>query len=119
MERVSQQLLSLQKHSFRWVRSLQQNTRFLRDSFRRAARRILAAAPAAVPICRPMSMLDLTPDERAAIKTAALPIPRDRKATFKQAVIAALADLPTRGPGIVHRIIVEAQRRYIDPPRVA
>jgi hypothetical protein len=64
-------------------------------------------------------VIDLTLDEVAAIAVAARPIPRDLQAAFKQAVAAALATVPERGPGIVHRIICEAQRQYIDPPSVA
>jgi hypothetical protein len=66
-----------------------------------------------------MTMLDLTTDERAAIKTAAIPIPRDRRDDFLWAVTDALAVVPERGPGVVHRIIREAQRQYIDPPNFA
>jgi hypothetical protein len=64
-------------------------------------------------------VIDLTIDEVAAIAVAARPIPRDLQSAFKQAVAAALASVPERGPGVVHRIIREAQRSFLDPPRVA
>jgi hypothetical protein len=65
----------------------------------------------------------LTADERTAIETAARPIPRDQRDAFMKAVRAALATVPERGPGIVHRVIREAQRQFrgaaavpFDPP---
>jgi hypothetical protein len=86
------------------------------DEFRRGERG-QNGAPAT--ISNTMTTLDLTADEIAAIATAANVLPRDRRDDFREAVRAALAVVPERGPGIVHRVIVEAQRQYLDPPRVA
>jgi hypothetical protein len=66
-----------------------------------------------------MEPIVLTGDEAAAIATAAKPLSRDQRNAFIKAVIDALAVVPGRGPDVTHRIIREAQRQYIDPPRVA
>jgi hypothetical protein len=51
-----------------------------------------------------------------AIHAAAAPLdPRQRDA-FKAAVLAALAEAPELGPGVVHRTIRETQRQFRDPP---
>jgi hypothetical protein len=66
-----------------------------------------------------MEPIVLTGDEAAAIATAAKPLSRDQRDAFIKAVIASLVTAPERGPGVVHRIIREAQRQYIDPPNAA
>jgi hypothetical protein len=61
----------------------------------------------------------LTADERTAVETAARPLPRDQRDAFLREVIGALVTVPERGPGVVHRVIREAQRKYFDPPNMS
>ena len=61
------------------------------------------------PVC-------LSDDELSAVMNAARPLaPRDRD-RFLQAVAQAIAALPVRGPGSVHRAIQATFRMHYDPP---
>jgi hypothetical protein len=44
------------------------------------------------------------------------PLAPEKRGAFVEAVAAALATCPAIGPGAVHRIIVDVQRTYFDPP---
>ena len=48
-----------------------------------------------------------------------LPIERDRRNAFLNAVAKALAASPSRGPGVAHCIAREVQREYFIPPRMS
>jgi hypothetical protein len=57
----------------------------------------------------------LTDSELDAIMAAARPIAVARRDAFLQAVAAALNGREI-GPGVVHRVCAETQRRFFDPP---
>jgi hypothetical protein len=62
-----------------------------------------------------MTPLSLTDEELDCVMRAAAPLqPRDRD-PFLQDVADALQGLEI-GPGILHRVVCEIQRRYWDPP---
>ena len=63
-----------------------------------------------------MSPLNLSDDELDQILAASMPLDRDRRAPFVEAVTAELATCPLLGPGVVHRAIVNQQRHFYDPP---
>jgi len=52
----------------------------------------------------------------SAIFAASHPLPPDRRSDFLVDVARELAALREVGDGAVHRVIVETQRRYFDPP---
>jgi hypothetical protein len=52
----------------------------------------------------------------AAVWAAAHPLPPDRRAAFLEAVAVELAQAPIVGDGLLHRIILQVQRRYFDAP---
>ena len=64
-----------------------------------------------------MPVVSLSDTELTAIMDAARPLaPGDRDA-FLRSVAAELAQYPDElGPGVVHRLVREVQRRYFDPP---
>jgi hypothetical protein len=51
-----------------------------------------------------------------AVLAASYPLPPKSRSAFLADVAVALARLPEIGPGAVHRVIVETQRKYFDPP---
>jgi hypothetical protein len=61
------------------------------------------------------SPVKLTDEQMDALMRAAAPLaPRDRK-PFLEDVARALNGREV-GPGLLHRVVVEVQRRYWDPP---
>jgi hypothetical protein len=58
----------------------------------------------------------LTDDELTAVFQAAAPLARDVRDSFLQHVAAALATCTEIGPGTVHRVCRETQKRFFDPP---
>jgi hypothetical protein len=65
------------------------------------------------PLMRGKNMLALSDDEMTAIADAANPIPYARRAAFLEEVGARLGALPERGPGATHRVIREAQHKFL------
>jgi hypothetical protein len=63
-----------------------------------------------------MSPLKLTDDELDAVLAAARPLDVGDRDAFLQAVAAALQGAGEIGPGVVHRVCAELQRRFWDPP---
>jgi hypothetical protein len=61
--------------------------------------------------------MDLTAAEQRMIRTAAMPVPPDRRSAFVDAVLDALALQPEPGPGAVFRAIAAMQVRYRDVPQ--
>jgi hypothetical protein len=53
-----------------------------------------------------------------AVMNAARPIAVDRRDAFLKEIADALASYSEVGPGVVHRICAEQQRRYFDPPNL-
>jgi hypothetical protein len=64
----------------------------------------------------PMPLIRLTDDELDAVMAAARPIAVERRDAFLQDVARALASCVELGPGVVHRVCAETQRRFFDPP---
>jgi hypothetical protein len=63
-----------------------------------------------------MAPLALTDEQLHAVMRAAFPLqPRDRDA-FLRDVATALQGISELGPGLLHRVVCEVQRRYWDPP---
>jgi hypothetical protein len=65
-----------------------------------------------------MPPIKLTDDELTAVLAAAKPIAIDRRDDFLQAVANELSRYAELGPGIVHRVIVQVQRDFFDPPHL-
>lgn len=63
-----------------------------------------------------MQPIQLSDQQMDAIFAASHPLPPDRRSDFLAAVARELATLPLVGDGAVHRIIMDVQRRYFDPP---
>jgi len=63
-------------------------------------------------------MINLPDSAVDAVYAAAAPIPSHLRDAFVADVAAMLAQLPEIGPGVVHRAIVVAQRKYFDPPEL-
>ncbi len=62
--------------------------------------------------------LALTDAQMVAVLNAARPIPREDRDHFLQAIADALRDQAMLGDGVVHRTIVEVQRRFLSPPTI-
>lgn len=65
-----------------------------------------------------MSPISLSDQELSQIMAASAPLPPPQRPRFMQAVADRLAVYPeaSRGAGLVHRILVETQRKFFDPP---
>jgi hypothetical protein len=63
-----------------------------------------------------MPPIRLSDSEFNAVMSAARPIPVERRDDFLQDVAALLSGCVEVGPGVVHRICAEAQKRHFDPP---
>jgi hypothetical protein len=63
-----------------------------------------------------MPILRLSDDELDAIFAAARPLDVGDRDGFLKAVAAALQSAGEIGPGVVHRVCVELQREFFDPP---
>jgi hypothetical protein len=58
----------------------------------------------------------LSDSELSAVFDAARPLPVERRDAFLQQVAATLSACREVGPGIVHRVCADVQRRFWDPP---
>jgi len=66
-----------------------------------------------------MPTISLSDDEFAAVMAAAQPIAPDRRDAFLQQVAHALEGCRDIGPGVVHRVVAEAQRAHFDAPNLS
>jgi hypothetical protein len=57
-----------------------------------------------------------TDDQINAVFAASHPLPPDRRSAFLEACAIELSRLPEVGDGAVHRVVMQIQRRYFDPP---
>jgi hypothetical protein len=64
----------------------------------------------------PVKPMGLTDSDYDIVMGAAAPLERDRREAFLQEVATALATAGELGPGRVHRVCAEIQRRHFDPP---
>jgi len=60
--------------------------------------------------------LRLTDEEMCVVFAAAAPLPIECRGAFLQQVASALGGYREIGPGLVHRICAETQRKLYDPP---
>jgi hypothetical protein len=63
-----------------------------------------------------MPPIHLSDDELDAVMAAARPIAVERRDAFLQDVATLLHGCGEIGPGVVHRICAEVQRRHFDAP---
>jgi hypothetical protein len=63
-------------------------------------------------------MPTLTADDISKIEAAAATIAPNHRAQFRAEAVAALAAVPVMGPGVLHRIIADAQSRHYVPPTI-
>jgi hypothetical protein len=64
----------------------------------------------------PVKPMGLTDSDYEIVLAAAAPLERGRREAFLQEVVAALATAGELGPGRVHRVCAQIQRRHFDPP---
>jgi hypothetical protein len=57
--------------------------------------------------------LSLSDAEYVVVQAAAAPIPPLQRGEFLQALATELEKHPVVGPGLVHRVAAELQRRYV------
>jgi hypothetical protein len=60
--------------------------------------------------------LYLSDEQMSAVLAASHPIAPARRVDFFVDVVRELSALPMVGDGVVHRVIVDVQRRYFDAP---
>jgi hypothetical protein len=63
-----------------------------------------------------MPPLKLTDAELEAVFNAARPLAPNAREDFLKEVADRLSSYPVAGPGTVHRVCLETQRRFFDPP---
>ena len=64
----------------------------------------------------PLPPLALTDDELSAVQRAAAPIHPQQRDAFLKVLAVELERHPVVGPGLVHRLAGELQRRYVIAP---
>jgi hypothetical protein len=64
----------------------------------------------------PPALLSLSDSEMTALMQASRPIRPEMRDAFLEAVATELGRYLEVGPGLVHRIARETQRRFFDPP---
>jgi hypothetical protein len=55
----------------------------------------------------------------SAILAASYPLPSNKRAPFLEACARELARLPEIGDGTLHRVVMQVQRAYFDPPELS
>jgi hypothetical protein len=68
-------------------------------------------APSSPP--RPLALTD---EQMSALLAASHPLPPRSRPAFLEACARELAALPMLGDGAVHRVVMQVQRQYFDPP---
>jgi len=61
------------------------------------------------PIC-------LSDEQMSALLAASHPLPPDSRSAFLEHCARELARLPIVGDGALHRVVMQVQRQYFDPP---
>jgi len=61
------------------------------------------------PIC-------LSDEQMSALLAASHPLPPNSRSAFLEHCARELARLPIVGDGVLHRIVMQVQREYFDPP---
>jgi hypothetical protein len=62
--------------------------------------------------------LSLSDDELEIVMTCAAPLAPEDRDKFLRDIAHQLSSQPELGPGAVHRLVRETQRRYFDPPHI-
>ena len=65
-----------------------------------------------------MPPIRLSDSELDAVMAAARPLAVERRDAFLQEVATLLRGCAEVGPGVLHRIVAEVQRRHFDPPNL-
>jgi hypothetical protein len=60
--------------------------------------------------------LSLSDDELSAVRRAAAPVHPQQRDAFLKALASELEQHPVVGPGLVHRLAADVQRRYVIAP---
>jgi hypothetical protein len=63
-----------------------------------------------------LSPLALTDSQLNAILAAAHPLPWGKRNDFLEEITRILQAMPELGDGSLHRVIVQTQRKFFDPP---
>ena len=58
----------------------------------------------------------LSDAQMSAVFAASHPLPPDRRSAFLEDVALEISKLPMVGDGVLHRVIMDCQRRHFDPP---
>jgi hypothetical protein len=66
--------------------------------------------------CVAMPPLSLTDEQMSALLAASHPLPPDSRVAFLEHCARELARLPMIGDGALHRLIMQVQAQYFDPP---
>jgi hypothetical protein len=66
-----------------------------------------------------MPPIRLSDEQMSALLAASHPLPPDSRSAFLEHCAQELARLPIVGDGALHRVIMQVQREYFDPPDLA
>jgi hypothetical protein len=67
----------------------------------------------------PTTPIALSDEQMSAIWAAAMPLDVKVRGRFLEDVAGELAQLPEVGDGAVHRVVMEVQKKFFDPPTFA
>ena len=59
----------------------------------------------------------LSEEQMTAIWAAAVPLSTDARGAFLEEVATEISRHPILGDGLLHRVIMQVQRKYFDPPQ--
>jgi hypothetical protein len=63
-----------------------------------------------------MPPIRLSDEQMSALLAASHPLPPDSRSAFLEHCAREIARLPMVGDGVLHRVIMQVQREYFDPP---
>jgi len=63
-----------------------------------------------------MPPIRLSDEQMSALLAASHPLPPDSRSAFLEHCARELARLPMVGDGALHRVVMQVQREYFDPP---
>jgi hypothetical protein len=66
-----------------------------------------------------MPPIRLSDEQMSALLAASHPLPPDSRSAFLEHCARELARLPIFGDGVLHRVIMQVQREYFEPPDLA
>jgi hypothetical protein len=65
------------------------------------------------------SLIHLSDEQMSALLAASFPLHANQRSKFLAACARELAQLPEIGDGAVHRVVMEVQKKFFDPPSFA